>query len=127
MPALDSLSGAQGLPAVTADMYACQISAGSAPPCCGSPWTLVIGTRLFGYPIHTTVEYSELKPSSQASTRSVVLPVLAAVGQPIADFTAVPPSTFWCRMLVSSPVIASLSTLTRCGWPPLLSACPSGN
>src|SRR5258708_4215697 len=127
MPVLDSFSGGGGLASGAALLYVFQISAGGAPPCCGSPWTLVIGTRFVGGPRHTPGEKSEFEPSSHPAMSSLVVPVFAAVGQLITDLTAVPPSTFWCRMLVSSPVTASLRTLTRWGWPQLLSTRPPGN
>ena len=66
-------------------------------------------------------------PSSQASISLLVVPVLAAVGQLIAERVAVPLWTLSSRMLVSAPVPASLSAFTRWGVPQLLSTCPLGN
>jgi hypothetical protein len=67
-----------------------------------------------------------VKPSSHASTSFEVVPVLAALGQPIADSVAVPYSTLCSRISVSTAVAALESTLTRWGLPQLESTRPFG-
>ena len=54
------------------------------------------------------------------------MPVLAAVGQLIAERTAVPPSTFLRRMLVSAPVIGFAEHLRAVRLAPVVSTWPSG-
>ena len=55
-----------------------------------------------------------------------MVPVLAAVGQPIAESVAVPYSTLCWRISVSTAAAAVESTLMRCGMPQLRSTRPSG-
>src|SRR6202142_1850190 len=85
-----------------ADMKSCQINAGRSPPNCACPCTSVIETSVFGYPIQTAVVRLGVKPSSQASTRLLVVPVFAALGQPIAESVAVPYCTLCWRTSLST-------------------------